>query len=254
MPNGTYPRYRQIRVADNTADQASPVQVTGAITNSVTQEDYQYYFLSRLNQVIFGNAYVSHHWYENFLAEGILSLADLTALSPVNFQGQLDNIYSYSGTSQGETDLSALLQNTGQYYVFWTLPGGAGDTIVAGLNALNFQIGNRTYSNSILTDAETVTASVQSLSNHELLDNEPVATGTTYSVTRAGSKVSLETWTNTATTNKIKTIAYAYSGSRVMGEVRTVYGDDGVSIVAQATLTYSYSGSTVTGDVTVRNV
>ncbi len=81
---GTYVRYRQIRVADNLADQASPAQISGALTNSVTEEDLQYYFLSRLNQVIFGNAYVSHHWYEDFLAEGILSLKDLSQnLSPV---------------------------------------------------------------------------------------------------------------------------------------------------------------------------
>jgi hypothetical protein len=80
----TYVRYRQTRVADNLNDRATPAQISGAITNSVTQEDLQYYYLSRLNQVIFGNAYVSHHWYEDFLGEGILSLKDLSAnLSPV---------------------------------------------------------------------------------------------------------------------------------------------------------------------------
>ncbi len=76
---GTYVRYRQIRIADNQGDQATPAQITGALTNSVTQEDLQYYFLSRLNQVIFGAAYPSHHWYEDFLGEGILSLKDLSA-------------------------------------------------------------------------------------------------------------------------------------------------------------------------------
>ena len=252
--NGTLDRYRQIRVADNLADQATSAQVSGALSNSVTQEDLQYYYLSRLNQVIFGNAFVSHHWYEDFLGEGILSLKDLSGQVPTGLQQQINNIYSYSGTSNGATDLSLLLQNTGQYYVFWTLPGGAGDTVVAALNALNFQIGNRTFTNSILTDAQTVTASAQALSNHELLDNEPVATGTTYSVTRTGNKVTLETWTNTLSTNRIKTIAYTYSGPRVTTEVRTVYADNGVGIVAQATITYSYAGSTVAGDVTVRNV
>jgi hypothetical protein len=81
---GNYVRYRQVRVADNLADQASPTQITGALTNSVTEEDLQFYFLSRLNQVIFGSAYVSHHWYEDFLGEGILSLKDLSnVISPV---------------------------------------------------------------------------------------------------------------------------------------------------------------------------
>jgi hypothetical protein len=174
--------------------------------------------------------------------------------SPGNFQTQLNNIYSYSGTVNGTTDLSLLLTNLGQYFVFWTLPGGPGDTIVAALNALNLQIGNRTYNNQILTDAQEITNSLQALSNHELLDNEPVATKTTYAVSRTGNKVSKETWTTFATGNKIKDIAYSYAGSRVTSEVRTVYADDGVTIIAQATLTYSYSGSTVTGDLTVRNV
>jgi hypothetical protein len=81
---GTYVRYRQIRVADNQADQATPTQISGALANSATQEDLQYYFLSRLNQVIFGAAYTTHHWYEDFLSEGILSLKDLSAsIAPV---------------------------------------------------------------------------------------------------------------------------------------------------------------------------
>lgn len=84
MAGKTYVRYRQIRIADNQSDQATPAQITGAYTNSVTQEDLQYYYLSRLNQVIFGDAYTAHHWYEDFLGEGILSLKDLSAsLAPV---------------------------------------------------------------------------------------------------------------------------------------------------------------------------
>ena len=74
----TYERYRQIRIADNLSDQATSVQIAGAYTNSVTQEDLQYYFLSRLNQVIFGTAQPSHHWYEDFLGEGIKSLNELS--------------------------------------------------------------------------------------------------------------------------------------------------------------------------------
>jgi hypothetical protein len=81
---GNYVRYRQVRVADNLGDRATSGQISGAITNSVTEEDLQYYYLSRLNQIIFGSSYVSHHWYEDFLGEGILSLKDLSnVLAPV---------------------------------------------------------------------------------------------------------------------------------------------------------------------------
>lgn len=76
--NGTYLRYRQIRVADNQSDQATSAQIAGALTNSVSQEDLQYYYLSRLNQIIFGSAQPSHRWYEDFLGEGIQSLKDLS--------------------------------------------------------------------------------------------------------------------------------------------------------------------------------
>ncbi len=98
---GTYVRYRQIRVADNQADQASPAQITGAYSNSVTQEDLQYFFLSRLNQVIFGAAYPSHHWYENFLAEGILSLKDLSAtIGPVTVRTGIALVGPKDGTNR----------------------------------------------------------------------------------------------------------------------------------------------------------
>ncbi len=76
----TYARYRQIRVADNLNDQATSAQISNALTASQTEEDLQYYFLSRLRQVIFGNTSV-HHWYEDFLSEGILSLQELSASS-----------------------------------------------------------------------------------------------------------------------------------------------------------------------------
>lgn len=98
---GTYVRYRQIRVADNQADRATPAQITNALTNSVTQEDLQYYFLSRLNQVIFGGSYTSHHWYEDFLSEGILSLKDLSAsIAPVTVRTGADLVGPKDGMNR----------------------------------------------------------------------------------------------------------------------------------------------------------
>lgn len=79
MPS--YFRYRQTRRADDTTDQETSASILGAITSSVTQEDYQRFFLSRLRQVIYGNSPGPHHWYEDFLGEGILSLKDLSAAS-----------------------------------------------------------------------------------------------------------------------------------------------------------------------------
>lgn len=77
----TYLRHRQIRRADDTSDQENSAAISGAIPSSLTQEDYQRFFLSRLRQVIFGNVPGTHHWFDDFLAQGIFSLKDLTALA-----------------------------------------------------------------------------------------------------------------------------------------------------------------------------
>jgi len=71
-------RYKQTRRADDVDDQADSAEITQAIPNSVTQEDYQRYFLSRLRQVIFGDA-AGKHWFDDFEGEGIKSLSELSA-------------------------------------------------------------------------------------------------------------------------------------------------------------------------------
>ena len=73
----TKTRYRFVRRADNVDDLQGSASILGAITNSVTSEDYQVFYLSRLRQVIYGNT-PGKHWYDDFLGEGILPLKDLT--------------------------------------------------------------------------------------------------------------------------------------------------------------------------------
>ena len=71
-------RDRRVRLADNLADNASPGQIQLAIPSSVTEEDYQFYFLSRIREIIFGNN-PNYHWYDNFQAMGILPLIAASA-------------------------------------------------------------------------------------------------------------------------------------------------------------------------------
>jgi hypothetical protein len=89
----------------------------------------------------------------------------LGIVSDANLQAQIDNIYSYDGTSFGLTNISTLLTNTGNFFPFSTLAGGAADTVVSALNALNAQFGNLTFTGPYLTNAETITAALQALSN-----------------------------------------------------------------------------------------
>lgn len=76
MPGPTRVRYRRIRVADKLDDQQSAAAIVGALASSMTEEDLQVFFLSRLREVIFGppGAGPVQHWYDDFAAQGILPL------------------------------------------------------------------------------------------------------------------------------------------------------------------------------------
>lgn len=68
------------------------------------------------------------------------------------------------GVGDDLTDLSTLLTNTGNFFPFVNLPD-ATPSVVEALNTLNAQIGNRDYTGAFLTDGQTITASLQALSN-----------------------------------------------------------------------------------------
>jgi hypothetical protein len=91
------------------------------------------------------------------LVSGLTGDADL--------RQDIADLQSTGGWVDGTTNLSSYLTNTGNYFPFSTLPGGAGDTVVSALNALNQQTGNRTYTGPYLTNGQTITASLQALSN-----------------------------------------------------------------------------------------
>jgi len=84
MAGPTLARYEVIRIADNLDDQKTAAQIKLAIPSSITEEDYQIFFLSRLREIIFGNG--TEHWYDDFQAAGIRPLRQL---SQRRFQVQL---------------------------------------------------------------------------------------------------------------------------------------------------------------------
>lgn len=91
------------------------------------------------------------------LVSGLVADSDLR-------QDILD-LQSTMGTTDGTTNLSTYLTNTGPFFPFSNLTGGAGDTVVAALNVLNAQFGNLTFTGPYLTNGETITAALQALSN-----------------------------------------------------------------------------------------
>jgi len=75
----------------------------------------------------------------------------------------INDIRSTIGISDGDTSFAGLLTNVTNYYVFSTVDSNP--TAVDLFNALNDQIGDRDYTGSILTDGQTITASLQALSD-----------------------------------------------------------------------------------------
>lgn len=69
------------------------------------------------------------------------------------------------GISDADTDLSSFLTGTTNYYSFSNLPDIT-PSVIDALNTLNAQIGSRNYTGSILTDGQTVSESLQDLSDY----------------------------------------------------------------------------------------
>jgi hypothetical protein len=90
------------------------------------------------------------------LIGGIVSDAEIVQdiLETRNAVGIADNV----------SDLSGLLTNTGNFFPFLNLPD-ANPSVVEALNTLNAQIGNRDFTGTILTDGQTITASLQALAD-----------------------------------------------------------------------------------------
>ena len=88
----------------------------------------------------------------------------LGILTDAGLRGEVDDILATLGTPDGYNSLSGLLQNTSQYFPLYDLPN-ATPTVVDALNTLNEQIGDRTFTGPVLTNGQTITASLQALSN-----------------------------------------------------------------------------------------
>jgi hypothetical protein len=88
----------------------------------------------------------------------------LGILTDATLSNRVNNLYQVVGVTDGYTNLLGYLTNTTSFYPFFNLPD-ATPSVVEALNTLNAQIGNRTYTGTILTNGQTITASLQALSN-----------------------------------------------------------------------------------------
>lgn len=88
----------------------------------------------------------------------------LGILTDAQLGNEINDILAAIGLPDGYTSLSGLLPNSSQYYPFFDLPN-ATPTVIDALNTLNNQIGDRTYTGPVLTNGQTITDSLQALSN-----------------------------------------------------------------------------------------
>src|SRR5579885_2519952 len=77
--------------------------------------------------------------------------------SDADLRQDVDYLQLAVGTPDGYQNLSGLLTNLTSFFPFFNLPD-ATPSVVEALNTLNAQIGNRTYTGTILTNGQTITA------------------------------------------------------------------------------------------------
>lgn len=87
----------------------------------------------------------------------------LNVVSDGDLRQDINDIQTTIGMADGDTFLTGLT-NTGNFFPFVNLPD-ATPSVTEALNTLNAQIGNRDYTGPYLTDGQTITASLQALSN-----------------------------------------------------------------------------------------
>lgn len=89
------------------------------------------------------------------LIGGVVADAELTQ--------DIAEIREYIGAADGDT--TPALTNTGADFVWSDLPNPSDTSVEECLNELNEQIGDRNYTGAILSDGQTITASLQAIAN-----------------------------------------------------------------------------------------
>lgn len=87
------------------------------------------------------------------LVGGIVSDAEMSL--------DIAQVREYLGAADGDT--TPTLTNTGSSYIWSDLPNTADTSVEEMLNTVNSEVGDRTYTGSILSSGQTVTASLQAL-------------------------------------------------------------------------------------------
>lgn len=144
-PNSVEILWYSVPLGGDIASQSTAYTWEGS---QVTAIDLFYGFFSRLDQL-------DESSFRTMQTLGVEENGDL--------RQDINDIQTLIGMADGETDLSAELTNTGADYVFSTI--SVTPTVVEALNALNLEIGNRTYTGPILTDGGDITGSLQALSD-----------------------------------------------------------------------------------------
>ena len=164
---------RWLTIWNLAADEAGHYQITAIVSGTEVTVNRGSSFTADASGAI--NWQVSRHpgtwdFYngDRYLLSELSETADRTTLiggvvADAEITQDIAEIREYIGAADGDTTPS--LTNTGADYVWSDLPNSADTTVEECLNELNTQIGNRGYTGSILSDGQTITASLQALAN-----------------------------------------------------------------------------------------
>jgi hypothetical protein len=133
-----------------------------------------------------------------------------------------------------------ILQVSGSFSGSGTSTGSWSLIYAPGAKAVGFDPTTFAFSSSVPHD---MFGFAKETTYQRLLEGEPAGFGVNENLTYSGNKVTKETYTRAADGSKIKTIDYTYTGNFVTQELRKVYAEDGIRVVAQKTLVYTYQGA-----------
>lgn len=153
----------------------------------------------------------------------------------ISGSGNADGFYTVSGTiSENILQIYGLFSGSGTSSGSWQLiyPTGA--------KAVGIDPSTLALSSSVPRD---VMSYVREDTYQRLLEDDPAGIRVNESISYTSGRVTAETWKRSADNSLLKNIDYTYTGTRVTQEVRKVYAEDGVRIVAQKTVVYTYSGN-----------
>lgn len=156
-------------------------------------------------------------------------------LLTISGSGNADGVYFVQAVIT-----ESILQVSGSFSGSGTSTGSWFLAYTPGAKAVGYDPTTMAFSSSVTHD---LFGFAKDTTYQRLLEEDPAGIGVNDSISYSANRVTNETWRRATDNSVIKTVDYTYSGAKVSQEIRKIYAEDGVRIVAQKTVLYTYSGN-----------